>query len=380
MTGKKRTLAPSVFDLKTARKVYALFRDHHAGQIINTLHFAYHALRGFPSARLPYDPNWLVCLITARCNLHCSICSFRSSEGHHRKDHLFPSSVPCLPGRRRFQNFTPESFRKILDTFPRAINLELSGGEPFTNPSIFEIIQLAHERRLKVHIPTNGTLFAENIDALLKAPVDILNVSLYGTDAASFSQVTGANGSLFDATVEGVSELARRRRRGGYPRVLRTSFVCSKDNLHLAIDFIRLSEKLGVDEAKLRNLRFHESTGLPESLCLNAEDREVQAFFEGLRRQRFSIPVFLPRVPRHDDRRKCDHPFRIVAIDGDGFIGPCCMAADQRCWGNLFEQPDLWNGPAMIRARRDHMNPASPVPSICRYCEERIPERQKVGR
>jgi MoaA/NifB/PqqE/SkfB family radical SAM enzyme len=291
----------------------------------------------------------------------------------------FPIIVACWPGRRSFQDFTPESFRKILDTFPRAIVVELSGGEPFINPSIFEMIHLAHERRLKVHIPTNGALLAGKIDALLKAPVDILNVSFYGTDAASFSQVTGAAGSIFDATVEGVAELARRRRRGGYPRLLRTSFVCSKDNLHRAIDFIRLSEKLGVDEAKLRNLRFHETTGLPESLCLNAEDQEVRDFLTGLHRQRFSIPVFLPRVPRHDDRRKCDHPFKILAIDGDGFIGPCCITADKRCWGNLFEQPDLWNGPAMIRARRDQMDPTSPAPSICRYCEERIPERLKAG-
>jgi MoaA/NifB/PqqE/SkfB family radical SAM enzyme len=257
--------------------------------------------------------------------------------------------------------------------------VELAGGEPFINPSIFKIIQLAHERRLKVHIITNGTLLAGKIDALLKAPVDILHVSFYGTDAASFSQVTGADGSLFDATVEGVAELARRRSRGGYPRLLRTGFICTKDNLHRVIDFIRLSEKLGVDEVKLRNLGFHETTGLPESLCLNAEDQEVRAFLAGLRRQRFSIPVFLPRVPRHDDRRKCDHPFRFAAIDGDGFIGSCCHTAAKRCWGNLFEQPDLWNGPAMIRARRDQMDPASPVPSICLYCEARIPERLKAG-
>jgi MoaA/NifB/PqqE/SkfB family radical SAM enzyme len=291
------------------------------------------------------------------------MCFFRSSEGHERS----------------FQDFTPESFRKILDTFPRAIVVNLCGGEPFINPSIFEIIQLAHQRRLKVHIPTNGTLLAGKIDALLKAPVDILNVSFYGTDAASFSQVTGADGSLFDATVEGVAELARRRRRGGYPRLLRTSFVCRRDNLHRVIDFIRLSEKLGVDEAKLKNLRLHQTTGLPESLCLKAEDQEVQAFLAGLRRQRFSIPVFLPRVPRHDDRRKCDHPFKSIAIDGDGFMGPCCATADKRRWRNLFEQPDLWNGPAMIRARRDQMDPASPAPSICLYCEERIPERLKAG-
>ena len=182
--------------------------------------------------------------------------------------------------------------------------------------------------------------------------MELLNISFYATDPASFAQATGADGALFDTIVEGVTELARRRPRGGYPRRLRTSFICTKDNLHLVPEFIRLSEKMGVDAVKLRNLRFHGIPGLPESKSLNAGDPEVEEFLDSLRRQRFQVPVYLPRLPRRDDRRKCDQPFRLVAIDGDGFIGPCCCKADQCCWGNLTKQANPWNGPAMLRARR----------------------------
>jgi MoaA/NifB/PqqE/SkfB family radical SAM enzyme len=344
-----------------------LWRDHRPGQIFNTLRFASHALRGFPATHLPYDPNWLVFLITARCNLHCYMCSFKNCGCPH-------------PIRRGFRDLTLELFGQILDTYPRAIVVELSGGEPLLHPRIFEMIHLAHQRHMKVHIPSNGTLIGRRMEAMLKAPVEILNVSFYGTDAANFSQVTGTDGSLFDATVEGVAERARRRRAGGYPRRLRTSFVCTRGNLHLVPDFIRLSEKMGVDEVKLRNLRFHDIPGgLPESLSLNADDPEVRDFLIGLRRQRFRIPVFLPRLGRSDDRRKCDHPFRLVAIDGDGYIGPCCVKADKRCWGNLLEQANLWNGPAMLQARRAQTDPNLPPPPLCRYCEERIPERLRLG-
>jgi len=355
-------LRHSLFNWDDLQKVPRLIRDHRLGQIINTLRCAYHALRGFPAIRLPYGPNWLVLLVTARCNLHCYMCCFYNPK--------------CpIPSRRSFRDMTLELFCQILDTYHRAIVMVLSGGEPLAHPQIFEMIHLAHARRLKVHIPTNGTLLPGKIEAMLQAPVEILNVSFYGTDAVSFAQVTGTDGALFDATVQGVTELARRRRPGGYPRRLRTSFVCSKDNLHQVSDFIRLSEKMGVDDAKLRNLRFQGIPGLPESQSLNADDPEVQELLEGLRLQRFQIPVFLPRLTRQDTRRKCDHPFRQITIDGDGFIGPCSVKANKRCWGNLLEQLDIWNGPAMLQARRLQKAPDSPLPPICRYCEERVPER-----
>ncbi|MGD0827049.1 MAG: radical SAM/SPASM domain-containing protein [Desulfobaccales bacterium] len=364
-------MANQFFNFTNFKKMAVMLRDHRPGQIFNTLRFASHALRGFPATHLPYDPHWLVLLITARCNLHCYICSFKNSS--------FKNPGCPHPVLRGFRDMTLDLFGQILDTYPRAIVVELSGGEPLTNPGIFEMIHLAHARRMKVHIPSNGTLLARNLEAMLQAPVEILNVSFYGTDAASFAQATGADGSLFDATVEAVAELARRRRTRGYPRCLRTSFVCTRDNLHLVPDFIRLSEKMGVDEVKLRNLRFHDIPSLPESSSLNADDPELQDFLNGLRQQRFRIPVFLPRLPRQDDRRKCDHPFRLVAIDGDGFIGPCCVKADKRCWGNLMEQANLWNGPAMLQARRAHTDPNLPPPPLCWYCEERIPERLRLG-
>jgi MoaA/NifB/PqqE/SkfB family radical SAM enzyme len=365
MMRTRGAIAPPGVNLDTVKKVARLLRDHRPGQIINTLRYSYHALRGFPREHLPYEPNWLVLLITARCNLRCVMCPLRNSG----------SPQP----RRSFKDMTPESFRHILDLFPRAIVVEFSGGEPLAHPGLFQMIHLAHERRLKVHIPTNGTLVGRKLEALLQAPVELLNVSLYGTNAGSFSKTTGADGSLFDATIQGVAELARRRRPGGYPRLLRTSFVCHKENLHHALDFIRLSEQLGVDEAKLRNMRFQDIPGIPESMSLSADDPEVQAFLADLRRQRFHLPVFLPRLARADDRRKCNHPFRLVAIDGDGFIGPCCVKADKRYWGDLLQQPGLWNGPAMLEARREQMDPDSPLHPMCRYCEERIPERPRLG-
>ncbi len=351
--------------MTSLKKVAILFRDHRLDQIHNTLRFGYHAFRRFPTERLPYDPLWLTLFVTSSCNLRCRFCHIWGLDARRKR----PS----------FQEMNLDSLQQILDRFPRTIAVEFTGGEPLANPHLFEMARLVQERRIKAHLFTNATLLPDKLDAFLETPFEFVNISLYGPDAETFVKVTRSSMSTFDDMVKAVAELCRRRRPGGFPRTIRASFICSKDNWELVPDLIRLCEKLGVDQVKLKNLRFHETTGLPDSLCLNAEDQEVQAFLAGLRRQRFSMPVFLPRVPRHDDRRKCDHPFKSVSIDGDGFIGLCGVMADKRCWGNFFEQPDFWNGPAMARARRNQMNPASPVSSICRYCEERIPERQKAG-
>ena len=146
-----------LINLTNFKKAAILCRDHRMGQIANTLRFAYHAMQDFPATRLPYDPNWLVLLITARCNLHCYMCCFRNPQ--------------CpIPSRRSFQDMTLELFGQILDTYLRAIVVVLSGGEPLAHPQIFEMIHLAHTRRLKVQIPTNGTPVAREDGSHAQGP------------------------------------------------------------------------------------------------------------------------------------------------------------------------------------------------------------------
>lgn len=352
-----------VFSLTTFRKLAVLFRGHRPAQIVNTLHFGYHALRGFTAVRLPYDPVWLELDITARCNLHCGHC---------------PCGGPSGPPEPRFPDLTMDTFVRILDRFSRAIAVGLGGGEPFLNPYLFDMIRLADERRMKVHISTNGTMLSTHIEDLLSAPVELLNVSLYGTDAESFARLTGANRTLFDHVIAGVAELADRRANGGYPRVLRTSFICTTHNLPGAQDVIRLSEELGVDAVRLRNLHPLGVPGYSEAECLREDDPQVQRFIAGLRSQTHRIPVFPPRLYRPSYRpRRCFVPFQKLNIGGDGSIGPCCVVGPDKRWGSFLE-PDVWNGRTMTALRRSLRDVDSPLELGCSHCEEMIPERISV--
>jgi radical SAM protein with 4Fe4S-binding SPASM domain len=344
----------SLLNMTSLRKVAMLFRDHRLDQILNTLQFGYHAVHEFPAARLPYDPLWIIFNVTVRCNLRCHYCKIWGLGTHGKR----PS----------YRELDFDMFRQILDRFPRTIAVDFTGGEPLLNPHLPSMVRLAHERRMKPHLITNGTLLPGRLDAFLEMPFEFVNISFYGSNAETFANFTGANPSLFDDMVKAVAELCRRRRPGGFPRIIRASFICSRDNLDLVPDFIRLCEELGVDQVKLKNLYIHGTLALSR-LCLYKDDLEARDFVDHLLRQRFRIPVFVPRIYQRDyNRHPCIMPFRTLVVDGDGSIAPCCNFETAKRWGNALEEPDIWNGSAMVNMRQRLLDLTRPLPDACLDC------------
>lgn len=352
--------------MTSLKKVAILFRDHRLGQIGNTLRFGYHAFRRFPTVRLPYDPLWLILLVTTRCNLRCRFCPIWGPNTRRKR----PS----------FQDMNLDTLQQILDRFPRTIAVDFAGGEPFANPHLFEMARLLQERRIKAHVVTNGTLLPDKLDALLETPFEFVNVSLYGPDAETFAKVTGGSTSMFDDMVKAVAELCRRRRPGGFPRTIRASFICSKDNLELVPDLIGLCEKLGVDQVKLKNLHMRDMPGL-DTQSLYEDDLDARDFVARFQRRRFRVPVYVPRLYRRDyNPRRCLMPFRTLPVDGDGFIGLCCVRGTAKRCGNALQEPGIWNGRSMVDVRRELLDPTCPLPDVCLDCEEMLPERPQCGR
>jgi MoaA/NifB/PqqE/SkfB family radical SAM enzyme len=266
-----------------------------------------------------------------------------------------------------------DAFVQILDRFPRSIAVGLGGGEPLLNNRALAMAEIAHARRMKVHVFTNGTTLSESISSVLAAPIEFLNISLYGVDGESFAQLTGADATLFDRIVGAVAELSKRRARGGYPRMLRTSFICTRESMSSAFEFIRLSEELGVDAAKVRNLTLYGIPGYDESLCLYEDDQEVQGFMAALRSRTYRIPVFPPRLyQRTYSPRRCIAPYHQLNIGGDGAIGPCCVVGPDNRWGSISD-PGVWNGSTLTDLRRNLRNELRSLPPACLTCEQMIP-------
>jgi MoaA/NifB/PqqE/SkfB family radical SAM enzyme len=332
----------------------------------NVARYGYHALRGFPTTHLPYEPSWLVLFITARCNLRCRQCPYRSLESA-----LEPQS---------FGDMRLDDFVRILERFPRTTSISLGGGEPLLHPDLLEMIRRAHQRRIKVHIPTNGTRLPYLVDSMLEEPVEMLNLSFYGTNEEEFTGITAGSGAVFKSIVKAAAQLAARRRRGGYPHILRASYVCHKQNLDQWIPFVRLCEEIGFDQVKLRNLRPWGIPGLEEDACLYEGDPEVNQLLAEMRAEQFKIPVYLPRrYKREPVRRRCDLLFCSLAMDSGGFMAPCCNIATEPRWGHFFRDGQVWNTPAIVRMRGEFLDPRKPLLDQCLHCEDLFPGRPHIG-
>jgi AdoMet-dependent heme synthase len=103
--------------------------------------------------------------ITAACNLCCSYCCRAAACALPDKDEL-----------------TLDEARRLIDeAAPLKPMLILSGGEPLMRPDIFDIIDYAVSRGLRVSLATNGTLLTPDIVFRIKeAGVSRVSISLDG--------------------------------------------------------------------------------------------------------------------------------------------------------------------------------------------------------
>jgi len=102
--------------------------------------------------------------VTAACNLCCSYCR---------------ASACALPDK---DELTLDEARRLIDeAAPLKPMLILSGGEPLMRPDIFDIIDYAVSRGLRVSLATNGTLLTPDIVfRIKKAGVSRVSISLDG--------------------------------------------------------------------------------------------------------------------------------------------------------------------------------------------------------
>lgn len=134
--------------------------------------------------------------VTGGCNLRCAHCWI--SPTFTARDQMPEDSL------------TPADVRKVIDeAAPLGLShVKLTGGEPFLNRNIFEIIELAAGRGLTIFIETNGTLIDRDTTAFLKKHgVTSLSVSLDSHRPSFHDSFRGVKGA-FDGAVSGTELLA----------------------------------------------------------------------------------------------------------------------------------------------------------------------------
>jgi molybdenum cofactor biosynthesis enzyme MoaA len=152
---------------------------------------------------------------------------------------------------------TVEDLDFFIEPIKHARILVLQGhGEPLVNPNIDSMLLKLSEmvpEECRTSIITNGFKLEEKLDLLLKANVQVFNISLNATTAEVHDIVMGLGPAAFDKVIGSVKTLANLKKQDKNIEIT-LSIVVTQDNVHQVVDFIDLAHSLNVDHIYLRTL------------------------------------------------------------------------------------------------------------------------------
>jgi radical SAM protein with 4Fe4S-binding SPASM domain len=324
----------------------------------------------------PPLPTELQVEVTGACNLACKMCLVRYRAKLGRRE-----GAMCF-----------HTFRALVDALPRLEKLTLQGlGEPLLAPDIFEMVDYACGRGVRVGFNTNGTfLTREASERLVRSGLDWLHVSLDGATRETYESIR--EGADFDRVTRNIRELVRVRRRLGSERpTIQLVYVAMRRNFRELPALVRLASEWGVDSVWVQNLShsfsdtdpsgsYREIRRFAASEALwSGEYAQALRVFEQARRcgKEHGIEVRLPRLREPEapvtlpGGRGCHWPFESAYVTHDGKVQPCCMVmgADRAVLGRLERAgfATIWHG-REYRAFRAGLLPGGRPPKVCEGC------------
>jgi len=349
------------------KRVISLLKNHTFLQIQNLAKYKMCKLGGFNSKYLKYNPPYLLLFITNRCNLSCKFCPY---HGPHR-----PSNYSL-----EFNDMSMDVFKRIISRFSHAVEVELGGGgEAFLHSHIFEMINHAHQHRMRTRIPTNGLVLHEMLDKVTHSPLSHLNISLNACDSDEFFQLHGGSEHTYNTLLEDISKLVSKRNEHNQGLRIRVSYICTKTNYKSIPDMVKLAEDLGVDEVSFINLIPCGIPGFSRDQCLYDDDADVIEVIKSVPSPKSNLKVIMLRVykRKYDDKR-CDWPFRMLSIDANGNVSPCCEIVPQKSYGNVLADKEVWNNSAFQQRRKIFVDKCLPLPDFCKTCHGMVSQWRPV--
>jgi radical SAM protein with 4Fe4S-binding SPASM domain len=247
--------------------------------------------------------------LTERCNLACV--------------HCYLGSWRCSPARPEKEFATDRLLAGLDEAIEQGcLFLLFTGGDPLLRRDFATIYRHVRERGVMVTVFTNGTLVSDDHCSLFRElPPSMVEVTLYGADAATYEAITGVPGS-FERCLAGVERLVAAGVRVGLKTVLLTVN-------HQELDAMRaLAERYGAafrfDAAVSACL---DGDRAPLDLRLSAEKAvAIELADETRLRQWRKHYRRLKAVPGPTGLYGCGAGISSFFIDSRGVMFPCLMA------------------------------------------------------
>ncbi len=325
---------------------------------------------------VPCAPETIDLSLTGQCNLACRYCYYADEM----------AALDDLPGRRWMDFFTEAGGIGVQ-------RLTLSGGEVFTRPDLFPLIDSLIENRMRYSILTNGTRIDEKIIAAFaggkrRLRLDSIQVSIDGSTAAVHD--ASRPPASFDRALRGL----RLLKAGGFPVTARVTI-----NRHNVRDLPAIARLL-LDDVGLPSFstnsadRFGSARCYGQDVVVNPEEWDMAGrilkellnrypgrisasagplvFAEDAALVAKALAEGRTGLPGRGKLSACGGVFSKMAVLHDGSLVPCNLLPG-RVMGKIGETPlrEAWlNGRDIRILRERYETPITSIPGCedCRFC------------
>jgi radical SAM protein with 4Fe4S-binding SPASM domain len=257
----------------------------------------------------------------------------------------------------------PEVFKKFVDdVYRHALLIILWGwGEPFICPSVYEMIEYAHRKGVRLVSSTNGHVFVrpEHAEGVVRSGLDALIVSLSGTTQEAYARFRGGE---LETALAGVREIVAQKRsqRSRTPHV-QLSFIVTDYSESQIPRLTELARSLGVDGLSLKKMNTASVKPVPgridDALPSDVRYRRFQYGDDGVTRQRVK-------------RNPCKALWHNPTLRWDGTINPCVYDFDGgHVLGDVKAETfrQIWSGERYRTMRRQFRRDWERI-DICNQC------------
>ncbi len=282
---------------------------------------------------------------TTACNLRCPEC---------------PSGMRQFS--RKTGNLKTDLFEKIINQLSkRTLWLTLYfQGEPYINPDFFELIKIAHSKKIHTSTSTNAHfLNPDNAIKTVESGLDRIIISIDGTTQEVYEQYRKA-GSL-EKVIEGTKNLieARKKLHSATPNII-FQFLVVKPNEHQIEEIEQLGKTIGVDEVVFKSAQVYDyKNGNP----LIPENQKHSRYIQG-KDGKYRLKN---KLTNH-----CWRMWSSCVITWDGLVVPCCFDKDAvHQMGDLKTIPfqEVWTNELYQDFRGKVLISRKEI-DICKNCSE----------
>ncbi|WP_333599577.1 radical SAM protein [Flavobacterium sp.] len=337
-----------------------------------------------------FSPEWIVLGINNTCNLHCKMCDVGTLNFETNFAKNLVGTTPL--------NMPLELFEKIADQtqqyYPNA-KLGFAFTEPLAYPHIVKAVEYASAKGLYTAITTNALLLPNKAEALVKAGLSEIFVSLDGLET-THNSIRG-NEKSFQKALEGIAKLFSFEK---HPKVSIVSAITewSVENLKEFADYFKdlpLHEigfmhtqfgepAIAVAHNKIWGMTYPATESNLDEVNLNNMDLpKLLEQIQQIKAEKYPFRVYfspeihdLPSLETYYHHsevilgKRCEAVYSSIMIKSDGSAIP----AHGRCYnlkvGNIHTESlkEVWTSPVFGKFRKDLRDAGGFLPACSRCC------------